>query len=275
VPSSPVIDIRGIGRRYARSGIDALRDVNFKVASGEFVTLLGPSGCGKSTLLRLIAGLDDPSTGEILLKGQPVSGPQTELGFVFQDALLLEWRDALSNVMLQAEARKLDRRRSAERARALLASVGLSGSEHKLPHELSGGMQQRVALCRALLHDPGMILMDEPFGALDALTRDQMNIDLQHLWRSGEKTVLFVTHSIGEAVFLSDRVLLMSSPPGTVVLDLQIDLDRPRRFTVRDTQRFNEYVRQLQERLYATGVLHDPYDSMGALPATLPESRRH
>jgi NitT/TauT family transport system ATP-binding protein len=258
--TSPLIDVRAVGKRYvARGGaLDAIRDVNFTVVAGEFVSLLGPSGCGKSTLLRLVGGLDQPSSGQIRIQGQPVVGPQTEAGFVFQDPLLLEWRDAFGNVMLQAEARHYDRRLAEDRARTLLASVGLSQFEHLRPNELSGGMQQRVALCRALLHDPSLIFMDEPFGALDALTRDQMNIDLQHMWRLGEKTVLFVTHSSSEAVFLSDRVLVMSSSPGTVIMELRINLARPRRSVVRDSPQFSEYVRQIRETLYATGVLHEP-----------------
>jgi len=192
-----------------------------------------------------------------MLHGREVRGPQTELGIVFQAPLLLEWRDALANVMLQAEARRVDRRKAEPHARQLLASVGLAGSEHKRPSELSGGMQQRVAICRALLHDPEVILMDEPFGALDALTRDQMNIDLQRLWSSGEKTVLFVTHSISEAVFLSDRVIVMSPAPGTISLDLRVDLPRPRRVAMREIPQFAALIQQIREVFAATGVLHE------------------
>ena len=201
---------------------------------GQFVSLLGPSGCGKSTLLRVVAGLEPPSDGKVILDGSPVTGPETQLGIVFQSPLLLDWRDAVGNVLLQAEARKMDKGEAERRALALMESVGLKGFEHKWPRELSGGMQRRLSICRALLHDPATILMDEPFGALDALTRDQMIIDFQSLWQKGDKTVLFVTHSISESVFLSDRVILMSARPGRVTLDLTIDLPRPRRMRMRE-----------------------------------------
>ncbi len=258
-PGDAAIVIDRISKTYAtrRGAVHALDEVSLSIERGRFVSLLGPSGCGKSTLLRIVAGLDGRSSGIVTIDGAEVSGPQTELGIVFQAPLLLEWRDALGNVMLQAEARRMQRRPAEEHARQLLGSVGLSGSERKRPSELSGGMQQRVAICRALLHDPSIILMDEPFGALDALTRDQMNIDLQRLWSSGEKTVLFVTHSIAEAVFLSDRVIVMSPAPGTITLDLPIDLPRPRRVAVRDLPEFNHYTHVIREVFAESGVLHE------------------
>jgi len=237
--------------------VDALADVSFTIRAGEFVSLLGPSGCGKSTLLRIIAGLETPTAGTVSIGGRIVEGPQTQLGIVFQSPLLLAWRDALGNVLLQAEARRMDRQKAETTARELIASVGLAGFEHKWPRELSGGMQQRLAICRALLHDPALLLMDEPFGALDALTRDQMNIDLQALWRRGEKTVVFVTHSISEAVFLSDRILVMSHRPGRVVLDATIALARPRRMRMRDTAEFTAYQEQIRTQFARSGVLRE------------------
>jgi NitT/TauT family transport system ATP-binding protein len=253
------IEFRNVSKRYSsRSGdVEALHDVSFGVTRGQFVSILGPSGCGKSTLLRIVAGLDRASVGTVRVAEKPVAGPQTQLGIMFQSPVLLEWRDALGNVMLQAEARRLERDAADKSARELLASVGLAGFEHKRPHELSGGMQQRVALCRTLLHDPETILMDEPFGALDALTRDQMNVDLQHLWKRGDKTVLFVTHSITEAVFLSDRVLVMSPSPGQISLDLAIDSPRPRRLAMRERPEFMTYVARIREILFASGVLRE------------------
>ncbi|MGH7862665.1 MAG: ABC transporter ATP-binding protein, partial [Candidatus Dormibacteraceae bacterium] len=214
--------MKAVAKTYmTRTGpISAIGEVTCQIRRGEFVSLLGPSGCGKSTLLRIVAGLASASSGSVLIDGRRVTKPQTQMGIMFQSPVLLEWRDALGNVMLQAEARGLPRDAARDRAFELLSSVGLQGFEHNRPSELSGGMQQRVAICRALLHDPTIMLMDEPFGALDSLTRDQMNIDLQRLWSQGEKTVLFVTHSIAEAIFLSDRVIVMSPSPGRVDLDL-------------------------------------------------------
>jgi NitT/TauT family transport system ATP-binding protein len=240
--------------------VDALADVSFSIRAGEFVSLLGPSGCGKSTLLRIIAGLETATAGTVTIGGRAVAGPQTQLGIVFQSPLLLAWRDALGNVLLQAEARGMDHSKAEAAARALIASVGLAGFERKWPRELSGGMQQRLAICRALLHDPALLLMDEPFGALDALTRDQMNIDLQALWRRGEKTVVFVTHSISEAVFLSDRILVMSPRPGRIVLDAPIGLARPRRMRMRDTAEFTAYQEQIRTQFARSGVLREEDD---------------
>jgi len=258
-PSAATIDLQGVAKTYSSptGDIHALDKVSVSIARGQFVSLLGPSGCGKSTLLRIVAGLDQPSGGVVLIGGSRVTRPQTQLGIMFQSPVLLEWRDALGNVLLQAEARRMPKDAAEKAARELLASVGLAGFEHKRPHELSGGMQQRVALCRTLLHDPETILMDEPFGALDALTRDQMNVDLQFLWRRGEKTVLFVTHSIVEAVFLSDRVLVMSPAPGRISLDLPIDAPRPRRLAMREGTEFTKYVARIREVLFASGVLRE------------------
>jgi NitT/TauT family transport system ATP-binding protein len=240
----------------SRTGlVEALAGVSCSVAHGEFVSLLGPSGCGKSTLLQIVAGLLPASSGTVLLEEREVGAPQTQIGLVFQSPVLLEWRDALGNVLLQAEARGMDQRLARERARALLESVGLQGFEDKRPSELSGGMQQRVSICRALLHDPAVVLMDEPFGALDALTRDQMSVDLQRLWSQGDKTVLFVTHSIAEAIFLSDRVLVMSTSPGRIALDVRVDLPRPRPLAVRDTPQFMSLAAEIRAAFERIGVL--------------------
>jgi NitT/TauT family transport system ATP-binding protein len=267
--SADAIRVSGVSRTFVtQTGpVRALDEIDFDLGEHQFVSLLGPSGCGKSTLLRIIAGLDQPSTGTVYVQDHEVTGAQTQLGVVFQDPLLLEWRSALRNVLLQAEARKMDRVEAERRATSLLRQVGLEGSEEKHPHQLSGGMQQRVAICRALLHDPEIILMDEPFGALDALTRDQMGVDLLRLWERGKKTVFFVTHSIAEAVFLSDRVLVMSPAPGRITLDLDIDLPRPRRLRIRDSREFSMYLREIRSVLEASGVLReDPDDEAEAMP---------
>jgi NitT/TauT family transport system ATP-binding protein len=234
----------------------ALDRVSLELRRGEFLAVVGPSGCGKSTLLLLIAGLLPPSSGTIQVAGRRVEGPYTDLGIVFQDAVLFEWRRVLDNLLLPIEFRGLDRGRYRARAEELLAAVGLQGFERKYPHELSGGMRQRAALCRALIHDPPLLLMDEPFGALDALTRDQMNLDLQTLWEQQEKTVLFITHSIPEAVFLADRVVVMSPRPGRVEAVLDVDLPRPRAFDVRETPEFGRHTREIRRLFEAQGVLH-------------------
>ncbi len=253
------IEVAGVTKTYrTRTGaVKALAEVDCKINRGEFVSLLGPSGCGKSTLLRIMAGLSASSSGAVKIGGREVTRAQTQLGIVFQSPVLLEWRDTLANVMLQAEGRRMNKKAAEETARRLLEQVGLRGFERKRPSELSGGMQQRVAICRALLHDPEIVLMDEPFGALDALTRDQMNVDLQHLWAQGEKTVIFVTHSIPESVFLSDRVLVMSPSPGRIDLDLRIDIERPRRLAVRDSQQFTQYCGEIRDAFTKRGVLRE------------------
>ncbi|MCC6780064.1 MAG: ABC transporter ATP-binding protein [Hyphomicrobiales bacterium] len=237
--------------------VPALDQVAFDERRGEFLSILGPSGCGKSTLLMIAAGLVPPSSGGIAVEGRPVHRPRTDVGIVFQSPVLLEWRTALGNVMLQAEARKLERASAERRARELLASVGLAGFEHKYPHELSGGMRQRVSLCRALIHDPDHLLMDEPFGALDALTRDQLVLDLQALWNQRRMTVLFITHSVAEAVFLSDRVIVMTPRPGRIDRIIDIDLPRPRTLALRESPRFAEYSREILDLFLARGVLRE------------------
>jgi NitT/TauT family transport system ATP-binding protein len=237
--------------------VRALEQVSVRARRGEFLSVLGPSGCGKSTLLMIAAGLLRPSSGAVSIDGALVTRPRTDIGIVFQSPVLLEWRTALGNVMLQAEAKKLERTAARRRARELLSSVGLSGFEDKYPHELSGGMRQRVSLCRALIHNPNQLLMDEPFGALDALTRDQLVLDLQQIWNERHMTVLFVTHSVPEAVFLSDRVMVMTPRPGRVDRMIHIELPRPRTLAMRETPEFANYVREILDLFLARGILRE------------------
>ncbi|MFD4026791.1 ABC transporter ATP-binding protein [Streptomyces sp. NPDC058576] len=217
--------------RSKKRDVTALSDVSLDVAPGEFVAIVGPSGCGKSTLLKLVAGLLTASSGEVLLGGERVTGPRHDIGYVFQRAALLEWRSALRNILLQAEIRRMEPAQARGRADELIRMTGLTGFEDAYPHELSGGMQQRVALCRALLHEPPVLLMDEPFGALDALTREQMNTELNRIWRTTGTTVLLVTHSISEAVYLADRVVVMSPRPGTVTEIIEVGLPAERDYS--------------------------------------------
>ena len=237
--------------------VTALEEVSFDIRSGEFVSLIGPSGCGKSTLLMLIAGLLMPTRGSISIDGSPVVKPETNLGIVFQNSVLLAWRNALDNVLLQFEMRGISASAYRERAHAMLASVGLEGFEGRFPYELSGGMQQRVSICRALIHDPPLLLMDEPFGALDAITRDQMALDFQQMWADGEKTAILITHSISEAVFLSDRIIVLTPRPGRIDSVVDVDLPRPRHLSLREEPQFVEYLRFLRERFLVHGVLRD------------------
>ncbi len=236
--------------------IIAVENVDFQVGTAEFVSLLGPSGCGKSTLLSLIAGLILPSSGNVVIDGAVVNRPYTNIGIVFQSDLLLDWRTVLGNVLVQFEMRGQDPRRHEARARELLASVGLAGFESKYPWELSGGMRQRVSICRALIHDPSLLLMDEPFGALDALTREQLQVDLQRIWQKSQKTVVFVTHSISEAVFLSDRVVVMTPRPGRIQQILRIDLKRPRVIEMRESDEFAANLRHINALFREMGVVH-------------------
>jgi NitT/TauT family transport system ATP-binding protein len=237
--------------------VRALDQVSVTERRGEFLSILGPSGCGKSTLLMIAAGLISPSSGDVAVDSTAVTKPRTDIGIVFQSPVLLEWRTALGNVMLQAEAKKLERSTAERRARELLASVGLGGFEDKYPHELSGGMRQRVSLCRALIHNPPLLLMDEPFGALDALTRDQLVLDLQQIWNELRMTVLFITHSVPEAVFLSDRIVVMTPRPGRIDRIVDIDLPRPRTLAMRDTAEFAHYSHEILEMFLARGVLRE------------------
>jgi NitT/TauT family transport system ATP-binding protein len=252
------ITIAQVSKSYF--GLEALTPTVLDVKAGEFLSIVGPSGCGKSTLLRIIAGLDKPTEGNIGIGGIPVEKPETDLGFVFQNPVLLEWRTVLENIMLQAEARNLPREAYLERARELLLASGLKGFENSYPHQLSGGMSQRVSVCRALVHDPSLLLMDEPFGALDALTRDQMMVDLQALWLRSRPTVVFVTHSIQEAVFLSDRIVVMAPRPGRVEAVIDVPLPRRRRLSVRGDTTFNAIVDEVLGHFKNMGVIRDDMD---------------
>ncbi|MGH3134347.1 MAG: ABC transporter ATP-binding protein [Gaiellaceae bacterium] len=241
--------------RSRRGFVEALDTVSFSMEKNEFVSIIGPSGCGKSTLLMMVSGLIPPSSGRIEIHGERVSGVHPELGVVFQRDALLDWRTVLRNVMLQVEIRRLDRKLYRERARDLLELTGLSGFEDRYPYELSGGMRQRVAICRALIHDPALLLMDEPFGALDALTRERMMIDLIGIHEQTETTVLFVTHSIPESVFLSDRVIVMSQRPGRILEALDIPLPRPRTIAMMEGPEFTRSVAHLRRLFADEGVL--------------------
>jgi NitT/TauT family transport system ATP-binding protein len=258
--AAPFVQIDGVTKVYPIRGgyLHALDEVDLTIREHEFVSIVGPSGCGKSTLLLITAGLIPASTGRLTVGGKPVGArPYTDVGIVFQRDVLLDWRSAESNILLQYEIRGLDRRAGRQRARELLRLVGLDGFGERYPAELSGGMRQRVAICRALVHDAPLLLMDEPFGALDALTREQMSIDLERIWEGERKTVMFVTHSIPEAVFLSDRVVVMSPRPGRIERIIDIDLPRPRRLADRESPAFADHNREIREIFQATGVLRD------------------
>jgi len=235
--------------------VHALGPVDLAVQRGEFLAIVGPSGCGKSTMLLLVAGLLQASVGRIVIDGAEVRGPQTDVGIVFQTPALADWRDVLGNVLLQVEMRRLRAGDFRDRAHQLLASVGLGEFERRYPFELSGGMQQRAAFCRALVHDPSLVLMDEPLGALDALTREQLRTDLERLWMSTGKTLLFVTHSIAESVQLADRVIVMSPRPGLIEREIRVDLPRPRTIEVRESPTFHRYVHEITEVFLSRGVL--------------------
>jgi NitT/TauT family transport system ATP-binding protein len=248
--------VRGGGNSYwsRRGEVVALQDVSLSIKDGEFISLLGPSGCGKSTLLKCVAGLEALTAGELLVRGAEVDGPPPGLGMVFQRDLLLDWRTVLDNVLIMAEFQGLDRREQKPRAIALLERFGLGRFIDRHPWELSGGMRQRAAICRALLCEPQIVLMDEPFGALDAMTRDDLNVELTRIWQTTRRTILFVTHSIPEAIFLSDRVVVMSPSPGRVSEILPIDLPRPRALAVQGTPAFAAYLSHLRGVFEGLGV---------------------
>lgn len=238
----PVIEIKGVSKTYKTQDgeVPSLRPLDFDINEGEFLVVVGPSGCGKSTLLKLIAGLLPPSAGEIRVENRVVTSPHRDVGIVFQSALLLPWRRVLENVMMPVEVKGLPIEEYRKRALALIKMVGLDGFEKKYPWQLSGGMQQRAAICRALVHDPKIVLMDEPFGALDAMTRERMNVELQRIQRETRKTVLLITHSIPEAVFLADRVMVMSARPGQIDAIYDVTLPRPRSLDMMADPRFVE-----------------------------------
>lgn len=243
----PAIVVQDVRKVYgSRAGpVNALEGISFEVRDGEFVTVVGPSGCGKTTILKILAGLVPVSSGQVEIFGQPVREPVPDVGMVFQAPVLLKWRTVLDNVLLPIEILRRDRAAYRERALALLRLAGIEEFARRYPRELSGGMQQRVSICRALIHDPKLLLMDEPFGALDALTRDQMNLELLRIWGESRKTSVLITHSIQEAVFLADRVIVMTPRPGRVADVVEVDLPRPRTSALRLERRFNELVQQI------------------------------
>ncbi len=245
-----LLSIRNVKKIFkTREGeLEALGDVTFDVYPGEFVSIVGPSGCGKTTLLKILAGLLAKSAGEIKVDEERFDITR-EVGFVFQKPLLLHWRKVLDNVLLPVEILRMDRASVRKRAEELLDLVGLKGFENSYPNELSGGMQQRVSIARALIHDPKLLLMDEPFGALDAITRERMNLELLRIWQEAKKTILFVTHGINEAVFLSDRVIVLSSRPSRMVRALDIRLPRPRTLEVRTSPEFGRYTLEIYKSL--------------------------
>jgi NitT/TauT family transport system ATP-binding protein len=250
--TEPFIRVKNLRKVYRKQDEEflAISNATFDVAPGELVSLVGPSGCGKTTLLKILAGLQESDSGEqrIGSASHPFD-PSRDIGMVFQQPLLLKWRRVLQNVMLPAEILGLPVRESRDRARDLLAMVGLTGCEEKYPYELSGGMQQRAAIARALVHDPKLILMDEPFGALDALTREKMNLELLNIWKKSKKTILFVTHGISEAVFLGTRVIVFTAGPARMADNIQIELPEPRTLDIKTSEAFGDYSRRIYHLL--------------------------
>ena len=250
--SEPFIHVAGVKKIYRTSGADfvAVSEATFDVDAGELVSLVGPSGCGKTTLLKILAGLHSYEAGTVRI-GSPAQpfDPSRDIGMVFQQPLLLKWRRIIDNVLLPAEILGLPIAESRSRARDLLALVGLQGAEDKMPNELSGGMQQRAAIARALIHDPKLILMDEPFGALDALTREKMNLELLRIWQEARKTIVFVTHGITEAVFLGTRVVVLTAGPARMADNFRVELNHPRTLDIKTSEKFGEYTRQIYRLL--------------------------
>ena len=252
---APLITLQDVSKTFVSSArtVTALDKVGFEIQTGNFVSIVGPSGCGKSTLLKIISGLMSASAGGVEVHGKPVQAPLENVGMVFQAPVLLKWRTVLGNILLPVEFARLDVQSHAEKARALIQLVGLAGFEDMYPHELSGGMQQRASLCRALVTDPQLLLMDEPFGALDAMTRDELDMELLRIWEERKKTVLFVTHSIQEAVFLSDVVFVMSARPGRLIEKIAVDLPRPRTMEMMSAAGFGAYTLKIRAALAAAG----------------------
>lgn len=250
----PVLSLENVTLIYedAEGGaVKALHEIDIDVSENEFLVVVGSSGCGKSTLLKLMVGLLRPSSGNVRHRGSPIVDTLQDVGMVYQDPLLLPWRNVLDNILLPVEILRWDRKAYLPIAEEIIDTVGLTGFADKTPHQLSGGMQQRVALCRALITDPSLLLMDEPFAALDALTRDEMARELARLWEQRKKTVVFVTHSIAEAVLLGDRVIVMSPRPGRIVRDIRIDLPRPRTDGAKMGQAFADYVEDIRETIFS------------------------
>jgi NitT/TauT family transport system ATP-binding protein len=252
-----LLDLVDVEKTYATldgGNVIALSRTNLKVKAGEFICIVGPSGCGKTTLLNLVSGLVRPSSGEIRFRGVPTEGPSAEIGIVFQKPVLLAWRSVIENVMLPIEVMDLrPREQFHEKARELLATVGLAGFENRYPRELSGGMQQRAAIARTLVYDSSLLLMDEPFAALDAMTREELNLELLRIWKITGRTVLFVTHNIPEAVLLSDRIVVMTPRPGKIKEVVPVPLERPRTLELMGTARFGDIANRIRALLYGTG----------------------
>jgi NitT/TauT family transport system ATP-binding protein len=253
---TPAISANNVSKSFGNKDkpIVALASVDFTIADGEFIAIVGPSGCGKSTFLRIVAGISKPTTGTVTTPKGVVSAPLTDVGIVFQSPVLLDWRNILDNVLIQFELRGINAKPFKERAKALLEGVGLGDFLDRYPRELSGGMRQRAAIARALVHGPSLLLMDEPFGALDALTREQMRVDLEELWLRSPKTVLFVTHGIDEAVLLADRVVVMSPRPGRIEQIINVDIPRPRGLDARRNPEFLKITEQITQIFLARGV---------------------
>lgn len=253
-PAIEMVQVRKVYPPLKRKDepVTAIEDISFTVARGEFVSVVGPSGCGKSTLIKMLAGLLPITSGEIRLDGNLVTGPHDDIGIVFQNPVLLKWRSVLNNVLFPIDILRKPRKEYIQQAEDLLRLVGLWEFRDQYPSVLSGGMQQRVSLCRSLIHDPSLLVMDEPFGALDAFTRDEMNLELQRVWSQRRKTVLFITHSIQEAVFLSDRVVVLSARPSRVDSIFEIDLPRPRSLDMRYSEQFGHYTEAIHARIIQT-----------------------
>lgn len=250
-----MIRIDAVSEVYQTRGLDpvhALERISLDIIDDEFVALVGPSGCGKSTLLKIVAGLVPPTQGSIHIDGTVVAGPRKDVGIVFQAPVLLNWRDVLGNIVFPIEILGLDKRTYRDVALDLIRLVGLAGFEDKHPRQLSGGMQQRVAICRALIHDPAILLMDEPFGALDALTREEMSLELLRIWEERRKTILFVTHSISEAVLLADRVVVMSPRPGRIARTIEVRLPRPRTMAMERSEEFRDHADEIRSLIFGS-----------------------
>jgi NitT/TauT family transport system ATP-binding protein len=253
----PMIQARMLSKVYSAgtTSISALTGLDFDIDRGQFISVIGQSGCGKSTLLKILAGLIPYSAGSLVMNGRPVRGPSSECAIVFQSPVLLPWRTVLENVLLPIEFKRLAIASYRERALSILELIGLRDFTQRYPYELSGGMQQRVAIARALIQEPTLMLMDEPFGALDAMTREQMNIELLRIWTHTRNTVVFITHSVSEAIFLSDRVIAMTARPGAIAEIVEIDLPRPRDLSIINTPAFGAYAARLRKHLEATGAM--------------------
>ena len=248
------ISVKNLEKEYITSTgeiVHALSNINLDISEGEFVSVVGPSGCGKSTLLKILSGLLAKTSGLVTLNNTAIEGPRNDVGIVFQDPVLLLWRTVLQNTLLPSEILNLDSKVTTKRAKELINLVGLDGFEDKFPHELSGGMKQRNSIIRALIHDPSLLLMDEPFGALDAMTREQMNLELQRIWLESKKTVFFITHSIQEAVFLGDRIVVMTARPGKIAEIIPVDIPRPRDLKTMGDPEFVSLTQRIRGLLYA------------------------